>query len=35
MTVSQLAYVGIGVRDLARWRSFASDVLGLRVVEGG
>jgi 2,3-dihydroxybiphenyl 1,2-dioxygenase len=34
MAVSQLAYVGIGVSDMARWRSFASDVLGMQVVEG-
>jgi extradiol dioxygenase len=34
MAVSQLAYVGIGVSDMARWRSFASDVLGMEVVEG-
>lgn len=35
MTVSQLAYVGIGASDLARWRSFASGVLGMQIVEGG
>jgi hypothetical protein len=35
MTVSQLAYVGIGVSDMARWRSFAADVLGTQVLEGG
>src|SRR6186713_1276843 len=34
MAVSQLAYLGIGVSDLARWRTFASDVLGMQVVEG-
>ena len=34
MAVSQVAYLGIGVSDLARWRSFASDVLGMQVVEG-
>jgi 2,3-dihydroxybiphenyl 1,2-dioxygenase len=34
MAVSQLAYVGIGVSDMARWRSFASDVLGMEVVAG-
>jgi extradiol dioxygenase len=35
MAVSQLAYVGIGVSDMARWRDFASDVLGMQVVESG
>lgn len=35
MGVSQLAYIGIGVSDLSRWRSFAADVLGTQVVEGG
>ena len=34
MAVSQLAYVGIGVSDMMRWKAFASDVLGLQVVEG-
>lgn len=34
MTVSQLAYVGIGVSEMARWQTFASDVLGLQVVKG-
>jgi catechol 2,3-dioxygenase-like lactoylglutathione lyase family enzyme len=34
MAVSQLAYVGIGVSDMTRWKAFASDVLGLQVVEG-
>jgi 2,3-dihydroxybiphenyl 1,2-dioxygenase len=34
MTDSQVAYVGIGVSDIARWRSFATDVLGMQVVEG-
>ncbi len=34
MTVSQLAYVGIGVSEMARWQTFASDVLGLEVVKG-
>ena len=31
MAVSQLAYVGIGVSDMTRWKAFASDVLGLQV----
>ncbi len=34
MAVSQLAYVGIGVSDMMRWKAFAADVLGLQVVEG-
>jgi len=34
MAVSQLAYVGIGVSDVTRWKAFASDILGLQVVEG-
>ena len=34
MTVSQLAYVGIGVSEMARWQTFASEVLGLQVVKG-
>lgn len=35
MAVSQLAYVGIGVSDMARWRSFAAEVLGMQVVDDG
>jgi 2,3-dihydroxybiphenyl 1,2-dioxygenase len=35
MTVSQIAYVGIGVGDMAAWRRFAADVLGMQVVDGG
>lgn len=34
MAVSQLAYVGIGVSDMMRWKAFAAEVLGLQVVEG-
>jgi 2,3-dihydroxybiphenyl 1,2-dioxygenase len=34
MTVSQLAYLGIGVSNPARWQSFAADVLGMQVVSG-
>ena len=34
MTVSQLAYVGIGVSQMARWQTFATEVLGLQVVKG-
>ncbi len=33
MTVSQLAYLGIGVSNPAHWQSFAADVLGTQVVE--
>jgi 2,3-dihydroxybiphenyl 1,2-dioxygenase len=33
MAVSQLAYVGIGVSDMARWKSFAAEVLGLEIGE--
>jgi 2,3-dihydroxybiphenyl 1,2-dioxygenase len=35
VAVSQLAYVGIGVSDMARWRSFAQDILGMQIVEDG
>jgi 2,3-dihydroxybiphenyl 1,2-dioxygenase len=35
MAVSQLGYVGIGVRDMARWESFAADVLGAQISERG
>jgi extradiol dioxygenase len=34
MSVSQMAYVGIGVSDMPRWRSFAATVLGVQVVDG-
>ena len=34
MTVSQLAYIGIGVSQMARWQTFATEVLGLQVVKG-
>jgi extradiol dioxygenase len=33
MAVSQLAYLGIGVGDPARWQRFAADILGMHVVE--
>ncbi|HXH83925.1 MAG TPA: VOC family protein, partial [Candidatus Tectomicrobia bacterium] len=33
MAVSQLAYVGIGVSDTARWRTFAAGVLGMQAVD--
>jgi 2,3-dihydroxybiphenyl 1,2-dioxygenase len=35
MSVSQLAYIGLGVSDMAGWRRFAADVMGMQVVEGG
>jgi len=31
LTVSQLGYIGIGVSDLATWKTFATEVLGLQV----
>jgi extradiol dioxygenase len=34
MSVSQVAYVGIGVSDMARWQSFATDLLGLQAIKG-
>lgn len=34
MAVSQVAYIGVGVRDVARWKAFAAQVLGLHVVDG-
>lgn len=35
MAVRSLAYVRVGTRDLAAWRGFGTDVLGLQVVESG
>lgn len=32
--ISNLAYLGLGVKDLAAWRTFAEDLLGLRAVDG-
>lgn len=32
--VTELGYLGIGVRDLGAWKAFAAEVLGLEVVEG-
>ncbi|MGE0484177.1 MAG: VOC family protein [Gammaproteobacteria bacterium] len=32
--VTELGYVGLGVGDLAAWRAFAGDILGLELVEG-
>ena len=31
--VTELGYVGIGVKDLAAWKNFASELLGAQVVE--
>lgn len=33
MAVSQLGYIGFGVRDVDAWAPFAQDVLGMEVVE--
>lgn len=33
--VTELGYVRFGVADLAEWREFASDILGLEVVDDG
>ena len=33
MAVSQLAYLGIGVSDMSAWKSFATDILGMQIVE--
>jgi 3,4-dihydroxy-9,10-secoandrosta-1,3,5(10)-triene-9,17-dione 4,5-dioxygenase len=32
--ISALGYIGIGVRDLAAWRAYATRVLGAQVVDG-
>jgi 2,3-dihydroxybiphenyl 1,2-dioxygenase len=32
--VTELGYLTLGVKRLARWKEFASDILGLEVVEG-
>ena len=32
--VSQLGYLGLGVKDVDAWRGYAETVLGLRAVEG-
>lgn len=31
--VSQLGYLGLGVKDVEAWRGYAESVLGLRAVE--
>jgi biphenyl-2,3-diol 1,2-dioxygenase len=33
MAVSQLAYLGIGVSDMGAWKSFATDILGMQIIE--
>jgi 2,3-dihydroxybiphenyl 1,2-dioxygenase len=33
MAVSQLAYLGIGVSDMNAWKTFATDILGMQIVE--
>lgn len=33
MAVSQLAYLGIGVSDMGAWKTFATDILGMRIIE--
>jgi 2,3-dihydroxyethylbenzene 1,2-dioxygenase len=33
--VTELGYMGLGVSNLAAWKSYAADILGLEVVEGG
>jgi 2,3-dihydroxyethylbenzene 1,2-dioxygenase len=35
MTVTELGYLGIGVKSLAAWKEFASEVLALEVVDEG
>jgi extradiol dioxygenase len=33
MAVSQLAYLGIGVTDMNAWKTFATDILGMQIIE--
>ena len=33
MAVSQLAYLGIGVSGMNAWKTFATDILGVQIVE--
>src|ERR1700675_2011277 len=33
MAVSQLAYIGIGVSDMDAWKTFATDILGMQIIE--
>jgi 2,3-dihydroxyethylbenzene 1,2-dioxygenase len=35
MAVTELGYMGIGVKSLAQWKEFASQVVGLEVVDEG
>jgi 2,3-dihydroxybiphenyl 1,2-dioxygenase len=35
MGVTELGYLGLGVKDLAAWKRFAAEILGLEVVDGG
>ena len=33
--VTELGYVGLGVKSLSDWKEFASNILGLEVVDEG
>jgi len=33
--VTELGYIGIGVKDLAIWRHFASDIIGWQIIDEG
>ena len=33
--VTELGYLGLGVADLAAWKRFAAEILGLEVVDDG
>ena len=33
--VTSLGYLGIGVSDLAVWKTYANDVLGIEAIEAG
>ena len=35
LPVTSLGYIGLGVKDIGAWRSFATDVLGVQVDEAG
>ena len=35
MAVTELGYVGIGVRSLSQWKQFASEILGMEVADEG
>jgi len=35
MAVTELGYVGIGVRSLSQWKRFASEILGMEVADEG